>query len=128
MKEYASAQFDRRQYPRLNFSIPIAFQKHDLSQNDGVSSNVSLGGMMAFLPHFVNKGDLLEVTMLLPCSDGKHVFHVKTEVVWVITDESESEWLCRAGLKFIEIPPDSFKLWQRFLTEWQGEQDNASVG
>lgn len=128
MKEYASAQFDRRQYPRLNFSVPIAFQKHDQQPQDGFTSNISLGGMMAFLPHMVSKGDILDLTMLLPCMDGKQVFNVRTEIVWVIKDESNNNWVCRAGLKFIEIPPESFKIWRRFLLEWQGDQETITKG
>lgn len=121
MKEYASAQFDRRQYPRLDFNIPIAFQKQEEKKDEGCSANVSLGGMMAFLPYLIEKGEFLEITMLLPCSDGKQVFNVKAEVVWVIKEEGDSDWVCRVGLKFIEIPPQSFKIWRRFLLEWKGE-------
>lgn len=121
MKEYGSAEFDRRQYPRLDFSIPIAFQR-TAQPDDGVSSNLSLGGMMAYLPHTVSQDDVLDITMLLPCSDGKQVFKVQAQVVWVVPEHDTPEWVCRVGLRFLEIPPESFKTWRHFLLDWQGEK------
>lgn len=126
MKEYGSGQFDRRQYPRLDFTIPIAFQKQKQSDNNGLTSNGSLGGMLAFLPYAIRQGEILQLTMLLPCSDGKKVFNVTAETVWVVPDQTTTEWVCKAGLKFIEIPPDSYKVWRTFLTEWQGDKDDVS--
>ncbi len=122
MKEYGSAQFDRRQYPRLDFSLGLAFQATEEKVPDGITSNVSLGGMLAYLPHVVRQEEILQITMLLPCKDGNQVFKAQAEVVWVRNGKFEDGWVCQAGLRMIEMPADSWHLWRRFLMEWQGEK------
>jgi len=123
MKGFGSAQFDRRRYPRLDFSLPLAFQSSENNHMpEGVSSNVSLGGLMAFLPQAVTKGQIIEVTMLLPLGKEKKVCKAQSEVVWAQTGQFESGWVCQAGLRFIKMPPESSQIWRQFLIEWQGEK------
>jgi c-di-GMP-binding flagellar brake protein YcgR len=120
MKGFGSGQFDRRQYPRLDFVIPMAFQTAE--QTEGSTANVSLGGMMAYFPDPVTKGQILAVNMLLPGRDGKRSFRAEAEVVWVQTGRFEGGWTCQAGLRFIGMPADSLALWRQFLVEWQGQK------
>ena len=111
MKGFGSAQFDRRRYPRLDFTLPLAFKATaDALIPDGVSGNVSLGGMMAF------------VTMLLPLGEEKKVCKAKAEVVWAQNGQFASGWVCQAGLRFVDMNSESNQIWRDFLKEWQGEK------
>ncbi|MCD4813780.1 PilZ domain-containing protein [bacterium] len=123
MKGFGSAQFDRRRYPRLDFSLPLAFQISDDPQApEGVSANISLGGMMAFLPGSVEQGRIIDITMLLPLGNEKHTCKAKAEVVWARQGNFESGWACQVGLRFVEMPEAASTIWKRFLIEWQGEK------
>ncbi len=122
MREYGSVQFNRRQYPRLDFAMGLAFEAAEQKIPDGITSNVSLGGMLAYLPHTVKQGHVLQITMLLPCHEGKEIFKAQAEVVWVREGEFEGGWICQAGLRMLEMSADSWHIWRRFLMEWQGEQ------
>lgn len=121
MKEYGNAAFDRRQYPRLDFSLPLAFQTVN-SQTPpppgGLTGNVSYGGLMAYLPHAVNRGETLEITLLLPVGEGKQVFKARAEAVWVENGMFEGGWTCRVGLKFFDLPPEVLAVWRGFLSSW----------
>lgn len=124
MKGFGSAQFDRRSYPRLDFSLPLAFQAQEKSKLPaGISANISLGGLMAYLPLTVVKGQIIEVTMLLPLGEEKKTCKVQAEVVWAQNGQFEGGWVCRAGLRFFNMPSDSEEIWRQFLTEWQGEKN-----
>lgn len=122
MKGFGSAQFDRRRYPRLDFTLPLAFQDVGQAQPDGVSKNVSLGGMMAYLPREVQTAQILDLTMLLPLGEDKLVCRVQAEVIWVKKGDFEGGWVCQAGLRFVEMNPESQKIWRDFLLSWQGEK------
>ncbi|MBN1596506.1 PilZ domain-containing protein [candidate division FCPU426 bacterium] len=124
MKGFGSAEFDRRRYPRLNFSLPLAFQVSGDHPHipKGVSANVSLGGLMAYLPQNVTPGEILEVTMLLPLGDEKKTCRAQAEVVWSQNGVFDSGWSCRAGVRFLDMPPESKEIWQQFLRNWQGDK------
>ncbi|MCK5242131.1 PilZ domain-containing protein [bacterium] len=124
MKGFGSAQFDRRRYPRLDFSLPLAFQASKENKAPaGVSTNVSLGGLMAFLPQVVNQGQIIEVTMLLPLGEEKKACKAQAEVVWVQAGQFESGWVCRAGIRFLDMPTEAEKIWREFLLAWHGAKE-----
>ncbi len=122
MKGFGSAEFDRRQYPRLDFALPLAFQDLGQSPPEGVSKNVSLGGMMACFPREVSPSQILDLTMLLPVGEDKQVCRVQAEVVWVKKGDFEGGWSCQAGIRFVNMTPESEKIWRDFLVLWQGEK------
>jgi|GEM_PF-6672815 len=121
MKGFGTGQFDRRQYPRLDFVIPLAFQTAEAPA--GSTANVSLGGMMAYFPQPVAKGQILSVSMLLPLGSGKKNFQAQAEVVWALAGQFESGWSCQAGLKFLAMEPEMLNLWRDFLLEWRGQKN-----
>ena len=49
MAEYGGAHFDRRQFPRLDVTLPCAFEFSEENVPEGVTSNVSIGGLLVFL-------------------------------------------------------------------------------
>lgn len=122
MQEYGKAAFDRRQYPRLDASIPLAFEVADQKLPDGITSNISLGGLLVYLPHKVTKGDVLELTMRLPAQDGEQAFKARAEVIWVQNGSFQEGWNCQAGLRFFEMSPRSFQVWKNFLQAWFEKQ------
>jgi c-di-GMP-binding flagellar brake protein YcgR len=124
MKGFGSAQFDRRRYPRLDFSLPLAFQAAEKNKiPEGVSTNVSLGGLMAFLPQVVTKGQIIEVTMLLPLGEDKKACKAQAEVVWAQAGEFDSGWVCRAGIRFLDMEAEGEKIWREFLLAWHGDKE-----
>lgn len=122
MKGFGSAQFDRRRFPRMDFSLPLAFQSGGKAEPGGVSQNVSLGGIMALLPNAVNQGDILEITLLLPIGEERKHCRARARVAWVRQGEFEGGWNCQAGLEFFELQPETAALWRQFLAAWQTEQ------
>ncbi len=118
MAEYGSANFDRRQYPRLDADIPVAYEVSDQKLPDGITANISLGGLMVLLPHEVHRGDVLELTMRLPTEGEERAFRVRAEVVWAENVQTEGDYICRAGLRFFEMSPKSFQVWKSFLDTW----------
>jgi c-di-GMP-binding flagellar brake protein YcgR len=122
MKGFGSAQFDRRRFPRIDFSLPLAFKSSGPFEPSGVSQNISLGGIMALLPNLVNQGDMLEVTLLLPVGEERQYCRARAKVAWVRPGEFEGGWRCQVGLEFAEINSESAALWQQFINSWQAEQ------
>lgn len=118
MQEYGKAEFDRRQYPRLNASIPLAFELADQKLPDGITGNISLGGLLVYLPHMVTKGQVLELTMRLPDGESEQSFKASAEVIWVASGEFIEGWACQAGLRFFRMSPRSFQVWKNFLDLW----------
>ncbi len=118
MPEYGSAEFDRRQYPRLNCTLPFAYDLSEQKLPDGITSNISLGGVLVFLPHPVHKGEVLEVSMHLPNSQDDKAFRARAEVIWVQQGQFPDGWSCQAGLRFFEMSPASFNVWKDFLGDW----------
>ncbi|MEW6516463.1 MAG: PilZ domain-containing protein [candidate division FCPU426 bacterium] len=122
MKGFGSAQFDRRHYPRMDFSLPLAYQSTGAFTPEGVSQNVSIGGIMALLPKLVAQGDVLEVTILLPVGEERKLCRARAKVAWVKEGEFEGGWMCQAGLQFIDLSPETEGLWRQFIKYWQEEQ------
>jgi c-di-GMP-binding flagellar brake protein YcgR len=122
MKGFGSAQFDRRRFPRINFSLPLAFKSGGPFEPAGVSQNISLGGMMALLPNPVNQGDVLEITLLLPIGEERQYCRARAKVAWVRQGEFEGGWHYQVGLEFAELDAEAAALWQQFINSWQAEQ------
>ncbi len=118
MPEYGGAHFDRRIYPRLDATLPCAFDLSEEALPEGVTSNVSLGGLLVYLPNDVVQGQVLVIKMKLPCADGDRFFRAKAEVMWSQTGEFKDGWSCQAGLRFIEMGDESLDVWKSFLTTW----------
>jgi hypothetical protein len=118
MAEYGGAQFDRRQYPRLDFTIPFAFDVSEQKLPDGITANISLGGLLVYLPYEVTKGQVLELTMRLPEGEVEQSFKARAEVMWVESGDFEGGWVSQAGLRFFEMSPRSFGVWKAFLDQW----------
>lgn len=122
MKGFGSAQFDRRRFPRMDFSLPLAFQSGgDPFEPGGVSQNVSLGGIMALLPNPVNQGDVLEITLLLPIGEERQYCRARAKVAWARQGEFEGGWRCQVGLEFAELNAEAAVLWEQFINSWQAE-------
>ena len=115
MPEYGNAEFDRRQYPRLNCTLPFAYEIADQKLPDGITANISLGGLQVLLPQPVVKGDVLELVMRL---QGEEPLKVRAEVMWANTENIPKDWACQAGLRFFEMSPVSFSVWKNFLETW----------
>ncbi len=118
MPEYGGAHFDRRQYPRLDITLPFAFDISEQKLPDGITANISLGGMLVYLPHQVSPGQVLEMIMRLPGKDQEAPFKARGEVVWVQNGEFEGGYICQAGLRFFEMSPRSFNVWRDFLQNY----------
>ena len=119
MSEYGSALFDRRQYPRLDAEIPFAYEVSEQTLPGGLTANISLGGLLVMLPQRQKPGDILELTIHLPAGEkSPGALKVRAEVVWSQPVESKEGWSCQAGLRFFEMPPESFLVWREFLAQW----------
>lgn len=118
MAEYGSAAFDRRQFPRLDCSLPFAYEISEQKLPDGLTANISLGGLLVNLPQPVEIGTVLELNMRLPGLQGEQPFKVRGEVVWISTEGTPEGWSCQAGLRFFEMSPRSFQSWKSFLEEY----------
>lgn len=121
MKGFGSVQFDRRRYPRMDFSLPLAFQSGGSFEPAGVSQNVSLGGIMALLPGPVAQGEILEITLLLPVGEERKYCRARAKVAWARPGEFEGGWRCQVGLEFEELSSEAAALWEQFITAWQAE-------
>jgi len=118
MAEYGGAEFDRRQYPRLDCMLPFAFEFSEQKLPDGVTANISLGGLLVFMPQVVSQGAVLELAMRLPGEEAELPFKTRAEVMWVSTEEIPEGWACQAGLRFFEMAPRYFNAWKAFLDTW----------
>jgi c-di-GMP-binding flagellar brake protein YcgR len=118
MAEYGGAHFDRRQFPRLDATLPCAFEYTDENVPEGVTTNVSLGGLLVYLPHDTVAGQIIDIKMKLPTSGGDNIFKAKAEVMWVQAGNFPDGWSCQAGLRFLEMSPASLEVWKNFLTAW----------
>jgi c-di-GMP-binding flagellar brake protein YcgR len=118
MAEYGSATFDRRQFPRLDCSLPFAYEIAEQKRPEGLTANVSLGGLLVNLPQPVEIGTVMELNMHLPSGEGDQMFKVRGEVVWVSTENIPEGWSCQAGVRFFEMSLYSFKAWKGFLQEY----------
>lgn len=118
MAEYGSADFDRRQYPRLDCKLPFAFELLDEKLPKGVTANISLGGLRVYFPHPVGQGEVLELSMRLPGDGAGSSFKTRAEIIWVTTEGVPEGWACEAGLRFFEMRPGDFNIWKKFLNTW----------
>lgn len=122
------SESDRRDFPRLKRSIPVRYKfisstvKDPAMERicDGVTQNLSIGGMMLTgpVPRLEWLKDLLigrmniGVNLQLPGSDVPAKF--LTKVAWLESTDEEAVSL-RMGLRVLEIPPDHRKVLSDFL-------------
>jgi c-di-GMP-binding flagellar brake protein YcgR len=102
----------------LDATLPCAFEVLDTKLPDGITSNVSLGGLLVFFPHPVSQGQIVNIKLKLPCSDGDRIFKAQAEIMWIQPNETGEAWAYQAGLRFFEMSPASFEIWKNFLNTW----------
>lgn len=118
MPDYGGAHFDRRQFPRLDATLPCAFDISEEALPAGVAANVSLGGLLVYLPEPVSAGQVLNLAMKLPGTQDDRLFKARAEVVWAQNGQFQDGWSCQVGLRFFEMSPASFEIWKEFLSTW----------
>ena len=123
------AESDRRDYPRLKRSIPVRYKflsstvKDPAMERvcDGVTSNVSIGGLLLVgpVPRMEWVKELLlgriniGLNLLLPDQEELPV-KVLTKVAWLEATDEEAISM-RLGLRILEIPPDHRRILSDFL-------------
>jgi hypothetical protein len=112
-----TARHERRKHPRLEFTIPFAYDMHEGKLQDIKTGNVSVGGLLVYLSHEVSQGQFLEMTMRLPGVKPGEPFHARAEVVWTQTGKFGG-WACQAGLRLCDLSQPALETWQSFLKIW----------
>ncbi len=122
------SESDRREYPRLKRSIAVRYKflsstVKDAAMDrvcDGVTQNISIGGMMLTgpIPRLDWVKDLLigrmdiGVNLLIPGIDVPTKF--LTKVAWIEATDEEAMNI-RLGLRILEIPSDHRRMLSDFL-------------
>jgi len=123
-----SSDSERREYPRLKHTLVVRYKFLSSTVKDeamervceGVTHNVSLGGMMLVGP--IPRLDWLKDLLLGNITIGVNLYFpnsevpakVLTRIAWLEAGEENAINL-RMGLRFLEIPPDHRKMLSDFL-------------
>jgi PilZ domain-containing protein len=125
-----SEDSERREYPRLRHSVPVRYKfisphVKDAAMDrvcDGVTQNLSMGGMLLLGP--IPRLEWLKDLLLGRINIGVNLYFpgnptpakVLARVAWVEAAEANAINM-NIGLRILEIPPDHRKVLSDFLTK-----------
>jgi hypothetical protein len=123
-----SSDSERREYPRLKHSLAVRYKFLSSTVKDeamdrvceGVTQNVSLGGMMILGP--IPRLEWLKDLLLGRITIGINLYFPGSEIpakcltriAWIEAAEENAVNL-RMGLRILELPPDHRKMLSDFL-------------
>jgi len=89
---------ERRRFYRLDRVLPI--MSRDIEGYRALTGNISLGGIMLLLDGGeLSKGDIINLRLELDEYESKPL-HFKSEVCWVVRDESDK---LKVGVEFLDL-------------------------
>jgi c-di-GMP-binding flagellar brake protein YcgR len=113
---YGIVNFERRKYPRFNIDLPIEYYLIDSSkEKPGRATNVSEGGLLAYLPEKTEIGQQLQLSLFFSMGSQLNIIEMRAEVVWSDIHLAKGGGDCRSGLRFIEISSDDLNKLKKFL-------------
>jgi hypothetical protein len=113
---HLQSQNDKRQYTRLDLTLPIKYIPCDENgyiiddQRDGLIRDISLGGVMLEMKERRSPGEFLLLNLLIkhsPIQIKGRIMHIK--------DLKSGAWL--AGIEFTEIEERDLRVIFRFLAD-----------
>jgi len=74
---------ERREHPRFTVELSFDYSRIDgVEEHGGVTTNVSEGGLLAYLPEVVEKGALLKIVILFLKGSELNTIKATAKVVW----------------------------------------------
>ncbi|MFH1094455.1 MAG: PilZ domain-containing protein [Candidatus Omnitrophota bacterium] len=109
---------ERRKFPRLNLSVDIEYSvigKNQSSKSEGVTKNISSGGICVIVYERIDIGDILSLVINLPA--GERPIQTEGRVVWIgdfiLSDDKRSSW--DTGVEFTEISEDDSQRLSKYV-------------
>jgi len=109
---------ERRRFPRLNLSVDIEYSvigKKQSSRSEGVTKNISPGGICVIVYEKIDIGDTLSLVINLP--GGERPIQTEGRVVWlgdfILSDEKRSSW--DAGVEFTGISEEDSQRLSKYV-------------
>ncbi len=109
---------ERRKFPRLNLSVDVEYSvigKEQYSKSEGVTKNISSGGICVIVYEKIDIGDILSLIINLPA--GERPIQTEGRVVWIgdfiLSEDKRSSW--DAGVEFTGISEDDSQRLSKYV-------------
>jgi c-di-GMP-binding flagellar brake protein YcgR len=109
-------QTEKRKYPRFDVDLPVKYGRSNLFLRYGRAVNASEGGLLIHLPEEMGIGQRLALKLFLPSDSEFNSLETSVQVIWKdIHLRKDWTWDYRAGVKFVNIPPEHMAKLKNFL-------------
>ena len=109
---------ERRKCPRFVVEIPFDYSCVDAAEeNGGISTNVSEGGLLVYLPEVIKKGALLKIVILFMKGSELNTIKGIAKVVWCDLAAKVAWGEHRYGLEFQSFNKGSLEKLKILLKE-----------
>lgn len=115
--KFGNLEFERRIFPRFVIHLPFSYELNG-QPGEGVTHDVSQGGVQAYLPESVAEGDLLRLQMVLSKSRKVKALSALAKVVWQQKSRLPAPKNYKVGLVFVEISDETLKFIRWFERLW----------
>jgi c-di-GMP-binding flagellar brake protein YcgR len=117
MKKYGDVEFERRVFPRFIIHLPFSYEVEN-KKNEGITNNVSQGGVQVYLPEPVALHTVLNFKFALPEDNETQYIDATAKVIWIQRSVLPAPKKYKAGLVFIDISREGRKFLQWFEQLW----------
>ncbi|MBT3181991.1 MAG: PilZ domain-containing protein [Deltaproteobacteria bacterium] len=108
---------ERRKFARLDLALTISYKvlghssEHSVDPREGISSDISVGGIRLMTPTKLENGTMLELEIILG-EDQKQLVHAEGEVMWQNKISSTSY---ETGVQIKGMPSDDKSKFMQFV-------------
>ncbi len=111
------AAIEKREHPRFLLDLPIEYQKtNSTGTNSGRTRNASVGGLLAYVPEQLAKGQHLQLKLFFSSGSGLNFVQVLAEVAWSASCGGK-EWEYQSGLRFVDVSKEDIERLEMFLQQ-----------
>jgi hypothetical protein len=111
------AAIEKRKNPRFLLDLPIEYQKTSSGSTlSGRTGNASVGGLLAYVPEPLAKGQHLQLKLFFSAGSVLNFVQVLAEVVWT-SPYGNKGWDYQSGLRFVDVSQDDVERLEMFLKQ-----------
>jgi c-di-GMP-binding flagellar brake protein YcgR len=117
---YGTVNFEKRKYPRFNIDLPVEYYKTEISAKHGRAINISIGGLLLYLPEEMKIGQFLNLVLFFTLDSEMNKIQALVEVVWTEIHPGKDWGDYRTGVIFEEIKVDDITKIKKFMRSLEG--------
>jgi hypothetical protein len=112
---YGIVNFEKRRHPRFNVDLPVEYAGSSVFVKHDRAINISLGGLLLYLPERVEIGQHLALKLFFPSGTALETLETLVQVAWTDISLAEDWGDYRTGVCFVDISSENLGKLMNFL-------------